>query len=433
MSSKKPSKPIRQDYIAKVRYRNNLPPPPVNPKLLKYNLTELVSTKTESEQLMLSLFRKENFKSLIGEIDDEFGMNLNLINNTGFLDKGDHDVIFERKTPSSLHPSDRMLLRDAGISKISKSEPGVAFLRRTEYISEKNVSKSSGLDVNKKKLNTNETDPDSQLKVIENMFEQAQETLNDLTKLKHPKKKLLKAVSTWPLLPDTSMMDSKFLALKFTGSASLSRDLQLLKRQRGSKFDEEYEKTSLRSAIFKPITSEDGEWISMYQYRDYNDKTRAEKLKDRLNSTEPEKPINLLDEDEEFVDEYKFKFAKNYDMNYHKFPEENTELSVKFIPSKENPKKRTMAYYYPVNGRIELKKHRDSTNTEINKFLKNNTVDVVNFKLREPTTNELKKMDIFRSEYDPMEYEGEEDVEENNEHEGEEEEEEAEEEEEEEQ
>lgn len=411
MSSKKPSKPIRQDYIAKVRYRNNLPPPPVNPKFLKYNLTELVSTKTESEHLMLSLFRKENFKSLIAGVDDEFGMNLNLINNTGFLDKGDHGVIFERKMP--LHPSDRMLLRDAGIGKISKSEPGVAFLRRTEYISEKQLNKSAGVDVNKKKLANNETDPDSQLKVIENMFEQAQETLNDLSKLQHPKKKQLKAVCTWPLLPDTSMMDSKFLAVKFTGSASLSRDLQLLKRQRGPKFDEEYEKTSLQSAIFKPITSEDGEWISMYQYRDYNDKARAEKLKERLNSTEPEKPINLLDEDEELVDEYKFKFTKNYDMNYQKFADENTELSVKFIPSKENPKKRTMAYYYPVNGRIELKKHRDSTNTEINKFLKNNTVDVVNFKLREPTTNELKKMDIFRSEFDPMEYEGEEDVEEN--------------------
>ena len=54
-----------------------------------------------------------------------------------------------------------------------------------------------------------------------------------------------------------------------------------------------------------------------------------------------------------------------------------------------------------------MKKHRASTNSEINKYIKEQTFDGINFKLREPTTNELKKMDTIRSEYDPMEYEGE--------------------------
>ena len=43
--------------------------------------------------------------------------------------------------------------------------------------------------------------------------------------------------------------------------------------------------------------------------------------------------------------------------------------------------------------------------------LKDSTVDVINFKLREPSTNEIKKMDAIRSEFDPMEYEGEEEEE----------------------
>lgn len=66
-----------------------------------------------------------------------------------------------------------------------------------------------------------------------------------------------------------------------------------------------------------------------------------------------------------------------------------------------------IANYYPINGKIDLKKHRASTNSEINKYIKEQTFDGINFKLREPTTNELKKMDTIRSEYDPMEYEGE--------------------------
>lgn len=72
-----------------------------------------------------------------------------------------------------------------------------------------------------------------------------------------------------------------------------------------------------------------------------------------------------------------------------------------------------MAHYLPVSGKIELRKHRASTNSEINKFIKERTYDGIQFKLREPTTGELKDMDRVRSEFDPMEYEGddEEDIE----------------------
>ena len=76
---------MKQDYIAKVRYTNNLPPPPLNPKFIAYNTTDPISTKQEGEYLMASLFRKENFQNLMERIDDQLGLNLNLINNHGFL------------------------------------------------------------------------------------------------------------------------------------------------------------------------------------------------------------------------------------------------------------------------------------------------------------------------------------------------------------
>lgn len=397
----KPQKPVRQEYIAKVRYINSLPPPSLNPKFLKYNVSENNTPTQENEHLMSSLFRKENFTQFIGQIDDEFGMPLNLLQNRGFLDGSNEKAIFGTNVP--LHPKDRALLRDAGIGRVNKSEPGVSFLRRTEYIAEKQAAtKSDEKTVTTIKETTELHDPDAQLRAVEQSFDSAQETLTDLDKLKHPRRKHLRAVSTFPLLPDTSMLDTKFLTVKFTGSASLSRELRTLERQEKDLYDATFQKDSLLSAIYRPITSEDGEWVSFYQLRD---KRTLGELKEKLESTDREQPLNLLDEEED-GDSFKFKHSKNYDMQYQRFSKPYEELALKLV-SEPGSKKRRAAYYYPVSGRVELKKHRASANTEINRFLDNSTMDVINFKLREPNTSELKKMDSIRSEYDPMEYEGE--------------------------
>ncbi|EGW32938.1 uncharacterized protein SPAPADRAFT_49866 [Spathaspora passalidarum NRRL Y-27907] len=421
MSQPSSSKPTRQDYIAKVRYTNNLPPPPLNPKFIAYNTTETTSSKVEGEQLMSSLFRKENFQSLLAQVDDFYGMGLNLIDNSGFLDLGNDSVISGKTGNIQLHPKDRALLRDAGIGKISKSEPGVSFLRRTEYMSEARPSSKGGaVDELQKKETTRVKkiaeeeemmDADSQLKAVEDTFDKAQESLVNFDKIRHPKKKHLRAVDVWPLLPDTSMMDNKFLMVKFTGSASIHREIEMLKRTQGNKFNEKFVRDSLESSILKPITSDDGEWISLFQVKD---EKKASELNERLKSTERERPVNLLDEEEDVLEEYKFKYVKNYDMKFQRNKRETEELGIKFIPE-EGTKKRKVAYFYPIAGKIDLKKHRASTNSEINRFLRDSTLDGINFKLREPTTNELKRMDNIRSEFDPMEYEGEEEEEEEDE------------------
>lgn len=417
-SSNKPQKSMKQDYIAKVRYTNNLPPPPLNPKFIAYNTTDPISTKQEGEYLMASLFRKENFQNLMERIDDQLGLNLNLINNHGFLSEEKIEAIGKLKY-DQLHPKDRILLRDAGIGRISKNEPGVSFLRRTEYISERPLSKgSSGLSTaneevkNKERLSKDEHfDASSQLLKVEEGFTVANESLNDLSKLKHPRKRHLKAVGAWPLLPDTSMMDNKFFNLKFIGSASIERELK--QQQDRNKSNKEIINKALESSLFRPIKSDDGEWVSMFKIED---EEQIKNLYEKLHSTKREQPINLLDEEEEVIEEFKFKYKKNYDMSFQEFKQENEELAIKFVPVDEDNseqlngksiKKRKIAYYYPINGKIDLKKHRASTNSEINKYIKEQTFDGINFKLREPTTNELKKMDTIRSEYDPMEYEGE--------------------------
>ena len=89
---------------------------------------------------------------------------------------------------NQLHPNDRALLRDAGIGKILKNEPEVSFLRRTEYISDRPLSKG-GNNLNtateeikvKEKLSKDEHfDADSQLQNVEESFTVANEALYDL-------------------------------------------------------------------------------------------------------------------------------------------------------------------------------------------------------------------------------------------------------------
>lgn len=401
----KPQKPVRQDYIAKVRYINNLPPPPLHPKFLKYNVSEQTTPHEENENLMSSLFRKENFLLFIGQVDEEYGMPINPLQSRGFLDGSNEKAIFANNAVP-LHPKDKVLMRDAGIGNINKSEPGVSFLRRTEYIAERlATSRSEDRAASAaRKEEQEQIDPEAQLQAVEQSFDRAQVSLNEITKLRHPRKKQLRAVAAWPLLPDTSMMDTKFLSVKFTGSASLNRELQTLKRKEGSSYDEEFQRKSLLTAIYKPITSEDGEWVSFYHMKD---KKGVEDLAEKLTSTEKEQPVNLLDDEDQDLEVFRFKHFKNFDMQYQRFSKPLEELALKFVSEEPGSKKRKAAYYYPISGRVELKKHRASTNTEINRFLNESTTDVLNFKVREPNTNELKRMDNIRSEYDPMEYEGE--------------------------
>lgn len=403
----KPQKPVRQDYISKPRYINNLPPPPLNPKFLKYNLTESVTPHQENEQLLSSLFRKENFVQFIGQVDEEFGMALNPLQNRGYLDGSNPNAILANNSVP-LHPKDRALLRDAGIGFINKSEPGVSFLRRTEYIAERQAANRAEERASVSVLEEKEEkhDPEAQLRAVEQSFDQAQETLAGFSKLKHPRKKNLRAVAAWPLLPDTSMMDTKFLTVKFTGSASVSRELAAIQRQEKGLFDEKFHRDALLCALYKPITSEDGEWVSFYQAKD---KKTVDELREKLHSTEREQPMNLLDEDDQATP-FRLRHTKNYDMQYHRSNKAYEELALKFVSDEPGSKKRRATYYYPISGRVELKKHRASTNTEINRFLSESTVDVINLKVREPNTSELKKRDAVRSEYDPMEYEGEDDA-----------------------
>ena len=126
----------KQDYIAKVRYQNDLPPPPIPPKLLNYQVSP--NEEVDSPQLITSLYTKTNVTPLV-KLNNDLGMPLDLMKIPGVLDQMDTKYLhgFEN---IKLHPNDRILLRDPRVDRLTKTDMSkVTFLRRTEYVSEANT------------------------------------------------------------------------------------------------------------------------------------------------------------------------------------------------------------------------------------------------------------------------------------------------------
>ncbi|KAF2500171.1 Paf1-domain-containing protein [Lophium mytilinum] len=128
-SSSRPT--YHQDYIARIRYSNALPPPPCPPKLLEIPNTGLASGQYTSAGFASRLAREQPLNI---EADAELGMPIDLVGLPGVFD-GNESAIHFLDTPPVLHPRDALLIRPlASIGKPASGATGVSFLRRTEYI-----------------------------------------------------------------------------------------------------------------------------------------------------------------------------------------------------------------------------------------------------------------------------------------------------------
>ncbi|ODQ82841.1 hypothetical protein BABINDRAFT_159338 [Babjeviella inositovora NRRL Y-12698] len=363
----------KQEYIARTRFLNDLPPPPCAPKLLTYNsLPQEDLGLVDSPALLSSVFRKENFRSLVGCV----GMRLDLLAMPGVLDYGDERAMFALNNHIDLHPDDRILLRDPGAERVAAKDPGVSFLRRTEYISEKR-STILGYSGDKKRVEAQAIDPESQVAAVEATFQFCLDT--DVASLKHPKKAHLTAKKTWAFLPDTSAMDQNYMTIKFVNSAALSREQH---KSAGEALD---------TSIFKPTTLDSGEWISFYK----TSQAASDTLKRKFGEANP---AHGLDESETFS----FKRIRDYEMKFNRFARTD-ELAVEL--HREN----STAVFLPIGGRIDLSTRR--VPPALKKVVEDNTIDAINFSLTEPTVEETRARDSVRGQYDPLNY-GQEEVEE---------------------
>jgi len=82
-SSARPERVYHQDYIARIRYSNALPPPPNPPKLLEIPNTGLASGQYTSAGFASRLAREQPLNI---EADAELGMPIDLVGLPGVFD-----------------------------------------------------------------------------------------------------------------------------------------------------------------------------------------------------------------------------------------------------------------------------------------------------------------------------------------------------------
>ena len=83
MSNSQAPRAVHQDYIARIRYTNTLPPPPNPPKLLDIPNTGLTSGRYTETSFASRLAREQPLNI---EADAELGMPLDLVGMPGIFD-----------------------------------------------------------------------------------------------------------------------------------------------------------------------------------------------------------------------------------------------------------------------------------------------------------------------------------------------------------
>ncbi|EGS17739.1 uncharacterized protein CTHT_0070840 [Thermochaetoides thermophila DSM 1495] len=258
MSSSQPrsgERMIHQDYIARIRYSNALPPPPNPPKLLDIPNTGLASGQYTMPAFASRLAREQPLNI---EADAELGMPLDLVGMPGVFD-GDESSIQAPAQAPPVHPHDRPLLRPLStLGKPKLAETAVSFLRRTEYISSVTPNRaprppadhvflkpSSGNALKRPEKRKASPEPDKGTPAwikrrIEKSFEIAAANLADRAWVKHPSKRNVRLVDAFPVLPDLEAFPDSgaYVTVKFQTNPVAASDT----------YD-----TRLLAGIFKPI------------------------------------------------------------------------------------------------------------------------------------------------------------------------------------
>jgi len=128
MASSGDSKTFKQDMVVSIRYRNDLPPPPMPPKLLDIDTGGLAQYLTTG--YASSLVRREEPNI---EVDAEGGMPIDMVGVPGYF-LGDESAIMAPEIQPVLDPADHALMLTAEQLRSHGAKNNVSFLRKTQYM-----------------------------------------------------------------------------------------------------------------------------------------------------------------------------------------------------------------------------------------------------------------------------------------------------------
>lgn len=100
MAASRSDRVYHQDYIARIRYSNTLPPPPCPPKLLDIPDSSIGGGQYTSPSFAARLHREQPLNI---EADAELGMPINLIGLPGVFDGDESSMHFPLQQPLHIH------------------------------------------------------------------------------------------------------------------------------------------------------------------------------------------------------------------------------------------------------------------------------------------------------------------------------------------
>ncbi|CAI7667561.1 unnamed protein product [Penicillium pancosmium] len=230
---------FHQEYIASLRYRNDLPPPDMPPKLLDIPHEGLSRFVTPGFASNLARREEPNI-----DVDAEGGMPIDLVGIPG-LHLGDESAIMAPEHPQTIDTADLPLLMTLDqLRNPAPKNTNVSFLRRTQHISvDRAAAAATGAPArpqarSTKKGKTSVDDPKHVKKYIQKGFdiahpeskhsgEDTESSIRGLPATKtetdawakpvHPDNPKLKPVGFFPILPDLQGFTDPggFLQFKF--------------------------------------------------------------------------------------------------------------------------------------------------------------------------------------------------------------------------
>jgi len=401
-----------QDYIARIRYSNALPPPPNPPKLLDIPNTGLSSGQYTGAGFASRLVREQPLNI---EADAELGMPIDLIGLPGVFD-GDEKgmlgrnysmsivrtsrlilwtVILALPNPPAPHPHDRPLLRPlSALGKASSMPSAVSFLRRTEYLTGASggsrIEASASRDLIRSR-NQNAQRPrrkpdmakDNPVNIIRHIVkgfdlaypqdaykgpdtttqirgaEPTPAEREDWAKPRHPTKPDLKVLDSYPVLPDFDAVPEMgaYLVMKFQTNPVPSSE----------RYDER-----LDVALLRPLESESAAGIQQgedgmkaWDYRLFLPGSQAVAgVKRKFSVLDPDRDEDSLYTDEQDTDPdarcFRYEQVRAYE-TYQQAGQLNNEYGdtvALILNDGTDERLQKGAYYHPISARTFIRPRR---------------------------------------------------------------------------
>ncbi|KAJ5907625.1 hypothetical protein N7495_000307 [Penicillium taxi] len=466
MSSKskesKSSGGFHQDYIASLRYRNDLPPPNMPPKFLEIPHSGLERFITPEFGEDLAAYEEPNI-----DVDAEGGMPIDLVGIPG-LHLGDESAImaqeYQTNAADLIDPADLPLLMTLDqLRHPATKHLEVSFLRRVQHVSSKGQDWGGGAAPAKAKpkatrkgtKNPQLEDPKYIKKFVQKGFDLAypknkhlgEDTESQIRGLPvtkaendawatpiHPSNSRLKPVGFFPVVPDLSCFTDigGFIQIKFdkapapalNGKRDKRMDIALLEPRAPSELacQEHASKAALHKS--RPNTYPDPGALP-FDYDLYlpEKPEYVERLRTSLDSNNPNREDESLytHKNAEGNKCHRYDRVRRYVTSSqtvstadiaHNDEKRGRDYAITFYESNNNDDKQTAAYLYPIVQKVRVKPDRVAAAPGIQdphklredkKKAEGEWIHQINLVSCEPTQEEIRKRLVHRTEFIPEE------------------------------